>query len=216
MALGTTKYLGKNREIGVKDHGGVVCNFDDTTNDPVAIQNGSVPTAVSDYVTAVEYGDGRHHCTVLTIASLAISTTDNGTAGHAGGTKIYDFPKGYIQIDGGSQNITLMTADGTGIPNDAVLDIGVGSTVAATDVETLSGTNEDIINKDDITLSSALSAANQMVAEVTGGGIDGTSTAVDAYLNVAGTAATCDADGTLTISGTITIYWKNHGYGGTL
>jgi hypothetical protein len=185
--------------------------FDDEGQKTI-IGIGAVAAAVADYVTVTEFGNGAYHRTVLDIAALPIETVDNGTAGHAGGTKLYDFPKGYLHILSGVQKWDLLTADGTGIPNDAELDIAVGSTVATTDMGALSGTAENIVNKDDITLSSSVSATDQLQAEVTGGGVDGSATASDAYLNLAGTAATCDANGVLTVTGTIEIVWVNLGY----
>ena len=172
---------------------------------------GSVPTAVASYVVAEEYGIGEIHVTKLTFSALSIATVDNGTGGHAGGSKVYDFPLGYIQILGGAQAWSLLTADGTGIVNDTVIDVGIGSTVAGTADETLSGTNENIINEKSLTLSSAVTATAQIIGEATGGVIDGSATAVDAYLNVACTAATADADGTLACTGTVWMVWLNYG-----
>ena len=203
MTLNTKHDFGPNRELNIEKNKGLI----------TTLGLGAVPTAVASYVTAEEYGDGTNHRTVLTFDALPVTTVDNGTAGNGGGTKIYDFPQGYIQVIGGAQNWDTVLADGTGILADTAIDIAVGSTVADSTMDVLSGTAEDIVNKLDKTLS-AISAVDQFVAEVTGGGIDGTSTAVDAYLNLTGTEGTADADGTLTLSGTIDIVWLNHGYAG--
>lgn len=203
MPIETKQYHGPANEVQMDDTGIM------TTSGV-----GSVPAAVASYVEAVEYGDGQHHRTVLKLSALSISTVDNGTDGHAGSVKLYDFPQGYVHIKGGAQAYTAITVDGTGLPDDVVLDIAVGSTAAGTDMETLSGTAEDILTKDDITLSSSVTATNQFQQETTGGGIDGTSTAVDAYLNIAATAATADDDGTIVLTGELVIDWVNYGYAG--
>lgn len=173
---------------------------------------GSVPSGVASYVTAAEYGDGSYHKTVLTLTALPISTLDNGTAGHGGGSQIYDFPKGLVAIHGSSMSFSSITVDGTGLPDDSEIDLAVGTTVATSAMVSLTGTTADICSKDDITLSSSVSATHQFQGTVSGGhNIDGSSTAKDAYLNVAATAATADANGTITLTGTITIVWSNIG-----
>ncbi len=161
-----------------------------------------------DAIEVFEYGDGVNHVTVFKFTNFVLSTVDNGTGGHAGSQKLYDFPAGYIQILAGSQNWDSLVVDGTGLPNDSVVDIGVGSTAVGTDQEALSGVDEDLVNKDDVTFSSSLSALSQFIAETTGANFDGRSTAKDAYLNVAATAATADGDGTITLNGEIVIVWR--------
>lgn len=173
---------------------------------------GSVPSAVSAYVTAAEYGSGDTHKTILTIDALPISTTDNGTAGHGGGSQVYDFPQGYLIIAGSSMAWDTITSDGTGLPNDSALELGLGTTAATSAMASLTGTTEDLIAGDGFTLSSSLSAVNRYKATVSAGNIiDGSVTAKDAYLNVACSVATADADGTLTVSGEVTVIWQSLG-----
>jgi hypothetical protein len=163
-------------------------------------------------LTVEEFGDGVTHKTVFTFDGVSLSTLDNGTAGHGGGVQIYDFPKGLIAIDGASQNWSLLTVDGTGLPDNAEIDVGVGTTVATSAMGSLTTTTQDIITKDDITFSTAVTATHQFQGTVSGAhAIDGSATAKDAYLNVSATAATGAADGTIVLTGTVTILWRNVG-----
>jgi hypothetical protein len=204
MTLGTEHKLGKANEYA----------FPTTVGEKCTIGAGSVPTALAAYVTAVEYGNGIFHRTVFTLTALPIATVDNGTAGHAGTTKIYDFPKGYIRISGGVHKYTLLTVDGTGLTNAAAISLGVGSTAAGTDMVSLTGTAQNIVTADAITFSTATTGTNQTQGNVTVAGLDGSSTAADAILNVACSAATAASDGVLTLTGTIIVDWSNLCYAG--
>ncbi len=107
------------------------------------------------------------------------------------------------------QKLTSITGDGTGIGASAVLDIGVGES-ASVMAETLTGDYENLISKDDITLSS--SSGSGTVVESVGDTITGNSTAgsaAAAYLNVACTAATSSANGTVTVTGTIDLTFRD-------
>jgi hypothetical protein len=203
MPLNDTTGLGLNNELTITPDGV-----------ETSVNIGSVPAAIADYVVATEYGDGTFHRTVLTVTGLVVSTVDNGTAGHAGAVQVYDFPKGYVRIEGGVMKWTNMVVDGTGLPNNSEIDIGIGSTAAGTDMVSLSGTTQDIVTKDDITFSTLTAATNQTQGNVTVAALDGSATAKDAYINVAASAATGTADGTLTLTGTVVIDWTNLGYAG--
>lgn len=204
-AINEKVYTGKDNAFNFNDYG-IGCT----------IGNGSVPTAAADYVTAHEYGDGKNHITVLDIAALAVSTVDDGTAGHGGGTKIYTFPKGWIDIAASMQKWDTIVATSalTASGGDAVLDIGLGSDVADESMESLTGTAQDIANKLDVTCSSHSNVDQEAPSHgiASASAIDGSASAVDAYLNVACTAATAEANGTVTFTGKIVIFWRNLGY----
>lgn len=167
--------------------------------------------ASADGLSVVEMGDGGFHKTVFVFDGYALSTTDNGTAGHGGGDKIYDFPQGHVGILGVSMDWELLTVDGTGLPNDAAIEIGVGTTVATSAMGSLTGTAEDIVLGNALTMSSSLSAVNKYTSSLSLKGIDGSATAKDAYLNLACSAATADGDGTTVLTGTVTVVWTNLG-----
>lgn len=166
----------------------------------------------ADGLTVAETVGGGVHVTTFIFDAFVLETTDNGTAGHGGSQQIYDFPQGAILILAASQNWESMTVDGTGLPGDSEIDIGVGTTAATSAMGSLTTTTQNIVNKDDITFSSSVSAVHQYIDTVSGGNkLAGQATAADAYLNLACTAATGDADGTITLTGTVVVTWLNLG-----
>lgn len=178
---------------------------------------GSIPAASRTAgVTAIEDGDPARHRTRFTLTTVAITITDDGTAGAYGTLQLYTFPAGDILVERGRMTLTVATAGApdTGLAAAAVLDIGVGESALAAAAEALSGDYENLINLDDITLSSGDLSAAVTILEATGDTITGNSTAGDpgeAHLNVACTAATCDASDTLTLTGEIDLLWYNYG-----
>lgn len=176
-----------------------------------AVGAAGTPVAL-DGVTVLEFGDAAMHKTVFLFDAYSLATLDNGTAGSGGGVKLYDFPQGVIRMYGSSQNWELLTIDGTGLPNDVEVDIGVGTTLATSAMGSLTTTTQDIVPKDDITFSSSVSAEHQFLFSVSGGKyLDGSATAKDAYLNLAATAATADGNGTIAFTGTVEILWSDFG-----
>lgn len=160
-------------------------------------------------VSTVTYGSGPYYRTVITLTDFVWSHVDGTTNGGGDGISVFTFPAGDIHILGGQQEIDSVVSE-----TDAsmVLDIGVGSVAADSSQETLSSTKEDIINKDDITLSSNAGAG--VINESTGGVITGNSTAgnpAQAYFNVACTAATSTANQDITVSGELSFIWANLG-----
>lgn len=161
-------------------------------------------------VTATET-ESVVHRTVLTLTDTPLTVTD---ALAYASTKIYDFPAGRVAILGctASMAFAVTSARAGTINDDAAMDWAVG-TAAASNV-TLATTMVDLIPKQDHTLDAtddeyttaqgaALAAAAQF---------DGTSQAVDAYLNVSfPTGTDIDADGTMTVTGTVTLTWINLG-----
>jgi hypothetical protein len=92
------------------------------------------------------------------------------------------------------------------------MDWSLGS-AAASNV-TLATTMVDFIAKQDKTLDGAVAAyTTAQAADVAAAAtFDGTSSAIDLYLNVSfPTGTDIDADGILAVSGTITLLWENWG-----
>ncbi len=125
---------------------------------------------------------------------------------------MYTFPQGQIALLAVSQDWETVTVDGTGLTNVAALEIGLGTTVATSAMASLTGTAEDIITGKTFTLSTSLSAAHIFLTGVSAGqNVDGSATAKDAYLNVACSVATSAANGTIVLTGTLTIDWASAG-----
>lgn len=117
-----------------------------------------------------------------------------------------DLAEGSWVFLGSRQNYTAYAADGTGVPDDTVFDIGVGTAAiaaAADGVLTASATYDNIGAKIDQTLSGGTTTGTGV--DAANAAVDGTTTALDVVLNWSGTAATVDGDGTIDVTGTITI-----------
>jgi hypothetical protein len=156
-------------------------------------------------VTAVEYGDGYHHTTVLTV-----DTTLGAIAGGAAlglGKLIYTLPAGAQIVDGASMSITIQQTEAH--ITDDTPDVGLGTTVASGTVSTLDGTAafENLITGQ--TATDCDGTATEAATLPTAGAALLIDSADDktVYLNVADTwAASGDAAAALT--GTVTISWK--------
>lgn len=161
-------------------------------------------------VTATEAGTGVVHQTTLTLAATPVTmrNTEQG-----GGVKIYDFPEGRILVLGSTAAIAVTT---TSILDDTLnasktCNWGVGTTTQAN--ATLATTEQDIVQVTTFTSSATIDVAG---ATSKGSGVlavfDGTTTPVDAYLNLAVAGATdIDANASVTVSGTVNITWVNLG-----
>jgi hypothetical protein len=173
---------------------------------------GSVPVALGATAVATEAGDAVVHKTTITLANLAVTMRDTE---QGGGVKIYDFPAGRILRLGaiGSIAVTTTSALASTLNASVTCNWGVGSTTQAS--ATVATTEQDIVNVTAFTASATIDVAGA-VANGVGPGVlaslDGTSTAVDAFLNLAVAVATdIDADATVLVNGSVTIHWINLG-----
>lgn len=166
-------------------------------------------------VAAAEYGgEGPVRQTVLTLTSTPV-VTGNTSGASFGSQKLYDFPEGRVLILGVTayfSSITFNTAAGaTGdIAGGGSGDYSLGSTATAD--ATLSSTDVDLLPSTAMldpfvsgvgrsNVGSALAAAAQF---------DGTTTAVDMYLNaIIDDADVSDgaASDSVYFTGTITFTW---------
>lgn len=148
--------------------------------------------------------------TVLTLTNLAVTMTDATAAGCHGSHKLYDFPAGAITILGASCNLTTAAGAG-GIADNAALVAAVGTAAVGTDNATLTSTEANIIPSTSGTLASGAGTVTGESTTALIATFDGTGTAVDAYLNLAVPDANSSASDTITVNGTVTITWVNHG-----
>lgn len=166
---------------------------------------GSVPSAVAPYVTVREIGDVVRQV-ILTLTACPVTLVKNGTSTGGGGTKIYTFPVGLIQPVGGTTNLTIAAA------GDKSFLASVGSAAADTG-GTVTGTEISFLPSTAATTTSGVGTCKMKSSVTTptpGAVLDGTSTAIDVYLN---SCLNADATGVeaLTFSGTITLTVINHG-----
>lgn len=202
MALGAVKSL-LGRTLGVdRITGRLVRNG--VSN--IGAKNGST-------VQVAEHGDDIWHKTVLTCTATPITISDDAGVAQYGGVKVYDFPAGLVLI--GAATITgILTAGVTGtIINNWDGDVSLG-TVTATTGATLVSTEANIMisnavsagASDKLGVVSALSSATQ-VTESAASWLNGTSTAVDMFLNFVIDDDATHTAGTAAFTGTITLLW---------
>jgi hypothetical protein len=181
-----------------------------TTTSGIGAKNGST-------VTAVEYGDGVFHKTVLTCTATPITISDDAGVAQYGGVKVYDFPLGLI-VPLGAVVSGILTAGVTGtIIDNWDGDVALG-TVTATTGATLTSTEADIMQSvavsagasDKLGVVSAYSVATALT-ESGARHLDGTATAVDMFLNFVIDDDATHTAGTATFTGTISFPWVNVG-----
>jgi hypothetical protein len=156
-------------------------------------------------------GRGGAFRSVLTFNAMQISVTD---ALAYASQKLFDFADGKIRIKGGTASLqfAVLTTRASTINDSASLTWGLGSAAASS--ATLATTMQNVIATTTRTLNGATTALSSastadVVAAAT---LDGSATAIDLYLNVAfATGTDIDGDGTLAVSGTITLLWENWG-----
>ena len=166
-------------------------------------------------VTAEELGDGAMHKTLLRITSLPITVISVTTGNGVGGSKIYDFPEGQLNVLGTVSDLSLVIAEADQADfTDATPagDIGVG-TLAPANADALGtdATDDNFSTAVALTMA-AYSSSSQLVSEAALIH-DGTSTAIDMLVNILIDAADIDDDTTSTVyvSGTVLIHWMNLG-----
>lgn len=147
------------------------------------------------------------HKTVLTLDDVAITMTDNTTNGCHGGLKIYDLPAGLISVLTALTDLSV-TASGS-IGATAAVVGSVGTVVVANANATLTSTEADIVPSTSATLTDSVGAMDGV--NTAPAVLDGTGTAKDVYLNFAVPDAGASGNGTITVSGTITLLWVNGG-----
>ncbi len=152
-------------------------------------------------VTAVSYGDGRLHQTVLTFTGLAVGSAV-GAANLAFGKLLYTFPAGVQNVSVAYMNVTLTGTSGIAANTPKV---GIGSVIASGAVAVLSGTATftDYITSQTsgaINGTNAVEATNSAVALVRLSG-----DAKTIHLN---TAVAWAAAGDVTATGTLVLNWS--------
>lgn len=167
-------------------------------------------------VSCTHYGNGIYNKTVLTCTATPISISDDAGVAQYGGVKVYDFPAGLIKIDGAVIDgaVTLGTT-GT-ITTTWAGGIALGTATATTGA-TLTGTEANIMPEVDVAAATASVATVDSVSVATAltesgaRWLDGTSTAIDMYLNLVVDDHASHTAGTGSFTGTITFYWVNIG-----
>ena len=140
----------------------------------------------------------------FTFTAMSITVTDAAGSGSSGSVKIFDFVAQGLQPIASRQDYTAFAEDALITTNvgDADHVLGLGSVAADAGDGALTGTEVDFAPvTGTITNVAGTGAGTKFGGQ--GTAIDGTSTAVDLYLNWSGTAATIDANGAITVTGTV-------------
>jgi hypothetical protein len=175
---------------------------------------GPVFTEVTDSTMTVSHESrgNKKWKTKIKMDGTAIAITDGTTSGSHGATLLGTLMEGHILFHGGVMNITGMTETAalTTAAGDGVFEIGVGSTaIAAAADGALATANDNIVGDVNITMSGGDGSGSILTGPHVASVHDGSATACPVYLNASGTAATIDADGTITVTGTIDFIWEH-------
>lgn len=160
-------------------------------------------------VTAEERGDGVVHQTVLQLASTPV-TVANTTGASFGGVKLYDFPAGRVLVHGVTADLSFDWS-GTDIAAAGSGDFSLGSTITAD--ATLDGTDVDLLPSTGMLDPFVAGVGTGKGALAAGAQFDGTTTPVDANLNIIiDDVDVADAASDIVlVTGTVTITWVNLG-----
>lgn len=154
--------------------------------------------------TAVEYGDGQHHATVLTVNTTLPAIA--GGAALAIGKLLYTFPAGAIVINEVKMNLAITQTQGN-ITNDTP-DVGLGTVIASGAVATLDGTAtfENILTGQTAANCNGTATVKTQDENLDAIVIETGASPRTVYFNAADTwAASGDAAALLT--GTVTLHW---------
>ena len=146
----------------------------------------------------------------FTLTAVSITVTVGGAGGSSGSLKIFRFTRNGVVPLGCRQDYTAF-AEGatlTTAAGDASFVMGLGSVAANAGDAALTGTEVDfgavtgtLTNSGGTTTGTKFSGAGLNSSA----GLDGTTTPVDLYLNWSGSAATIDANSTISVTGTISV-----------
>lgn len=169
-------------------------------------EGGVIGTAGTN-VTAVHYGEGYHHTTVLTLTDVAIAIA--AAADEGNGALIYTFPAGVHIHEVSYMSVALQ---GGGTVNADTPDIGIGSVIASGANALLSAvgaTSEDYITgqtaADCNGTATVVGPLGATAGILTGISLNAAADVKAVYLNVADGWAGTD---TVAATGTVVLKWS--------
>jgi hypothetical protein len=156
--------------------------------------------------TVVEHGNSAYHKTIITVTNVTIALAD-GDDGE--GIKIYDFDEGVVAVHGVLVDLVATNSGNFNASTDDLYYFAVG-TVEATDADNdLTGTEANLIAKQTLDTAGGTDVDHDVETFLdTPDSIDGSSTALDIWLN-ASVEATDNSDANnIGVTGTLTILWS--------
>jgi hypothetical protein len=181
---------------------------------PNTYYNHKVPgvgAAVATATNGVRLTSAEKHGNLFRLAfaftAASITVTDAAGSGSSGSLKIFDFDTGFVQVLG-TQHTWTAFAEGaalTGAAGDAAFVIAFGSAAANAGDGALTGTEVDFGATRAVTLSGGTGTGAVTIGTALTP-LDGTATPVDLYINWSGSAATIDANSTISVTGTYTVW----------
>lgn len=174
--------------------------------------NGTVPAVTG--LSVSHQGVGPYRKTVLHFEDVVFAVTDEAGVVAYSGKKILDLPEGAILVLGASADLAL-TKSSAGINDTWDGDFALG-TVTASNNNTLASTEQNLIptTATPQAVAGATTARGVSTSTEAAKVLDGTSTALDVYLNFLIDDADQDVTGTpanLIVNGTVELYWVNIG-----
>lgn len=151
--------------------------------------------------------DGLINKSVFTLANVP-QTVVNGTEYQ--GTKLFDFPEGWVKVEGVIATLAQKTTSALASTLNASSTGAVALGTATASNTTLASTMVDLLPSTAFTSSATVNVAGTAVSAGLAAGalFNGTATAKSIYLNSAyATTADVDGDATQTFTGTITVVW---------
>lgn len=186
--------------------------IDDTGGSSTGI--GSLTQPASGSISVKEYQFGPFVRSDFTFTAARVSITDGGGSGSHGALTFYTLPACAVAFLGSRQDYTAFAENAalTTDSGDAAIEIGIGTDAidAAADGTLGDGADENVGQAISITMSSGTGTGTAVNGPNTTA-LNGTATAVTLSLNISGTAATIDANGTMDVTGTVSVLWCHMG-----
>lgn len=170
---------------------------------------GSVPSVTG--LSVDEQGLAHRKKTILNLASVPLVLSDQAGVIAYKGIKLYDFPEGLIKVDGVVVNLSVAKSS-AGVIATWSGKVSVGTVTAGNDA-TLTSTEANLVASTNV--GPAVAGVQSVKALPTAAAwLDGTTTAIDLYLNILVNDTDHDVTTTpcnLLLTGTVTVHWMNLG-----
>ncbi|MDD2777637.1 MAG: hypothetical protein PHI16_01905 [Methanocellales archaeon] len=175
-----------------------------------SLTSSGIGAAVAGIASAVEYGDGIQHETVITLTNVSLVIADGA---FDDGEKVYDFPEGRILVQGVTASlVSTITTNFNASAADTFV-VGAGTTTTSVSGDgALQTTEIDILpSTENDTVDGTTTVFTNGIALAASAHFDGTTTAKDVFVNMGIPAANDSGANTNAVTGTIRITWLNLG-----